>query len=100
MPFKKGEYNSRKGKPNKTTKINQEFWGMILDRQGNRIEEALDKVFAKSPAQYLQIVMDMTEFVMPKLARHEFKTDDGQTLSIPTITINYEPKPGNSEQPS
>lgn len=90
MAFEKGQNTNRKGKPNKTGKVNQEFWQLILDRQAERIEQALDKVFTKNPGQYLTLLMEMSEFVMPKMARHEFATEEGDTLQIPIITIKHE----------
>jgi hypothetical protein len=90
MPFEPGQNTNRKGKPNKTGKVNQEFWQMILDKQADRIESALDKLYTKSPGYYLTVVMDMTEFVMPKMSRMEIKAEHEGKFELPPIIFKHE----------
>lgn len=91
MGFKKGENTNRKGIPNKTRKVNQEFWQMILDKQADRIESALDKLYKKSPGYYLTVIIDMTEFVMPKMSRLEVKAEHEGKFELPPIIFRHEP---------
>jgi hypothetical protein len=91
MGFKKGENTDRTGKPNKARKVNQDFWQMILDKQADRIETALDKLYKKSPGYYLSVIIDMTEFVMPKMSRMEIKAEHEGKFELPPIIFKHEP---------
>lgn len=63
------------GSKNLTTKVNQTFWQSILNQEQNNIKLALKKTYDTNPAEYLKILISITEFVMPKLARVDGSVD-------------------------
>jgi hypothetical protein len=89
MKFQKGKPKTGgkvKGTKNSITKTSQAFWQNILDQNASHIQHALDDVRIQNPADYLKIVISLTEFVMPKLARtelkHELPADKDFSLNV------------------
>ena len=63
------------GSKNVATKVNQAFWQTILDGEEKNIKTALSSVYKINAAEYLKILISITEFVMPKLARVDGNLD-------------------------
>lgn len=87
IPFKEGNKGKPKGAISKVTKVNQQFWQLILDGEADNITASLKDVRKDSPTDYLKIILNMTEFVMPKLARTELTGKDGDQLEF-TLNLN------------
>lgn len=78
--FKKGDQRKRKpkGAVNRTTKEAQEFFMLIMNRQVDRIEEALTKINKDDPEKYINSLSRLLQYYLPK------KSD----ISIPDANIN------------
>ncbi len=77
--FKKGNNGKPKGAENKTTKAAKELFVSIMEGQQNYIEESLDKIRAKDPAKYLEVLSKFYPYFMPKKLEVDTPTE---------ITIN------------
>ncbi len=66
--FKKGDNRSRKpkGAVNRTTKEAKEFLELIMFKQLDNMNEALDKLHKKDPARYLDACSKLFTYVLPK----------------------------------
>ncbi|RIV19734.1 hypothetical protein DYU11_22660 [Fibrisoma montanum] len=87
MPFEKGKprptaAGRKEGTPNKATEVHRAFWQDIVNQQAGRITTALNAVYKEDKAEFLKIVMSMTEFVMPKLARTEITGAKGERIKV------------------
>ncbi len=76
MAFKRGisgNINGRPfGTPNKVTQEHREFIQSIINKQGDRIENELERLKGK---EYIHAITSLLEFVLPKLSRTELKAD-------------------------
>ncbi len=92
MAFEKGHPKAggrKKGGVSKTNAMHQHYWQGILDRQTEHIENTLTQVREEEPAQYLKIIVSLTEFVMPKLARTELTGLAGKDIRV-SLNLNSE----------
>lgn len=90
MSFKSGtpkpEGSGRKeGTPNKITKDIKESYRLLLEANLDNLSVWLNQVAMKDPAKALNIILSISEYVVPKLERSEVTT---QTEQKPVI-INF-----------
>lgn len=88
MPFQKGNSlgGSRKGKPNKATaEIRDAFKRLVEDNLDN-MKIWLSDVAEEDPEKALQILLKMSEFLVPKLQRQELTHEIQEKQVIINVT--------------
>ena len=76
------KYGGRqKGTPNKATARLREAFTELLEDNMGRLQELLDKVAEKNPQKALELMLKLSEFVLPKLRAIEVSNEpeDKQT---------------------
>lgn len=92
MPFQKGRQKTggkKKGSSNKATRDIKEAYRMLIEDNLPNITIWLNKIAEKNPAQALNILVDLSEYIIPKLARSqvEHSNPDGTMKQEPTIIV-------------
>jgi len=88
MPFSKGNKlgGRTKGAENKSTIEIKEAYSMLIKHNIPNLVKWLDKIAEKDPAKAIYILADLSEYVIPKLARTDL-TNDGKEFEF---GINHE----------
>lgn len=75
MSFKVGNKlaGSRKGKPNKATKEIREAFKLLVEDNLPNMKVWLSDVAEEDPEKALNIILKMSEFIVPKLQRQEIE---------------------------
>lgn len=84
MGFKKGEVTNPKGrpkgKPNKTTaEIREAYQKLVEDNLAN-MTKWLGEVAMENPEKAMDLMLKLSEYMIPKLARQEVTGADGADL--------------------
>tara|TARA_R110000796_G_scaffold90406_1_gene194243 strand:+ start:401 stop:688 length:288 start_codon:yes stop_codon:yes gene_type:complete len=89
MPFEKGNklQVSRKGIPNKTTQEIRDAFQMLIENNQDKMQSWLTETAMDEPARALEIILKMSEFIVPKLSR----TDVTAEVNDKSIIINLNP---------
>lgn len=86
----KGNTNNPNGRPkgvqNKVTKETREAFRTLVENNTDKFQGWLDKVAEKNPAKAFELVMNLSEFILPKLSRTEVKAEIEET----TRRIGYD----------
>ena len=85
MPFKKGDDTNRskgrpKGKPNKNTQEIKDAFKHLIEDNLDNMTSWLANIAKENPAKAIDLVLRMSEFYLPKLARTEVTGADGDDL--------------------
>ena len=84
MGFKKGEVTNPKGrpkgKPNKTTAEIREAYQKLVEDNLTNMTEWLGEVAMESPEKAMELMLKLSEYMIPKLARQEVTGADGADL--------------------
>jgi hypothetical protein len=102
MPFKSGDDPNinRAGKPkgtlNKTTKEIREAYQKLTENNLDNMSVWLADVAAENPEKALDIMIRLSEYVIPKLARQEVVGNDGSDL-FKNISFNFGPDINDTE---
>ena len=92
MPFKEGQSgnpNGRaKGKPNKTTKEIREAYQKLVEDNLTNMTKWLTEVAAENPERAMDLMLKLSEYMIPKLARQEVTGADGKDL-FKNITFEF-----------
>ena len=84
MGFKKGEVTNPKGrpkgKPNKTTAEIREAYQKLVEDNLTNMTEWLTQVAAENPEKAMDLMLKLSEYMIPKLARQEVTGADGADL--------------------
>lgn len=87
--LKKGQTNNPAGRPKGATNIAtrdiKEAYRMLIEKNLDNLTLWLDKIAEKDPEKAIRIVSDLSEYVIPKLARSEHVGDKGKDLFPPNI---------------
>lgn len=84
--FKKGEAKGRPvGVQNKATRDIKEAYRLLIEKNLDNLTGWLEKIAEKDPEKAIRIINDLSEYVIPKLARQEFTGKDGSPLVPPAI---------------
>ena len=92
MPFEKGHNKATgrtKGSPNKVSKETRDAFKLFVENNQSKFEGWIERVAESNPAKAIELVTNIAEYVLPKLARVEVK-DESETTQ--NITINYTKK--------
>jgi hypothetical protein len=89
--FRKGNSGNPKGKPkgavNKTTRDIKQAYQQLIENNLDNLTGWLEKIAEKDPEKAIRILNDLSEYVIPKLARREHTGSEGKDLFPPTITF-------------
>jgi hypothetical protein len=92
MGFKKGEVTNPKGrpkgKPNKTTAEIREAYQKLVEDNLTNMTEWLTQVAAENPERAMDLMLKLSEYMIPKLARQEVTGADGADL-FKNITFEF-----------
>lgn len=85
MPFKKGDKKpvgsgKRKGTENKATKDIKEAYRQLIENNLDNLTNWLEQIAKKNPEKAIYILADLSEYVIPKLARQELTGEGGGKL--------------------
>ena len=99
--FKGGDENINregrpKGIPNKTTKEIREAYQKLTEDNLENMSIWLGQVAADSPEKALDLMLKLSEYVIPRLARTEVTGQDGQDL-FKSIKFNFGPDINDTE---
>jgi hypothetical protein len=89
MKFKKGNKASSgriKGQPNKSTKELRDALTLILSNNIDTIQEKLNEVAKNNPAKYIEMLLKVAEYSLPKLT----STQDINILPPQTYNISFD----------
>lgn len=80
-PGQSGNPNGRpKGASNKDTRKIKDAFHMLLENNLDNMTEWLGKIAAKDPVKATELMLRLSEFIVPKLARTEVTGSDGEDL--------------------
>jgi hypothetical protein len=88
MPFQKGHKKvggKQKGTQNKATSEIKQAYKNLIENNLDNITIWLEQVAEKNPDRALGILIDLSEFVVPKLARTETKHEGELNVNITPI---------------
>lgn len=82
--FKPGESGNPNGRPkgsvNKTTKHIREAYQKLTEDNLERMSIWISQVASEDPAKAMDIMIRLSEYILPKLARTELTGNDGDDL--------------------
>lgn len=95
MAFKGGDENINrngrpKGIPNKTTKQIREAYQKLTEDNLDRMSIWISQVASEDPAKAMDIMIRLSEYIIPKLARTEVTGNDGEDL-FKNVRFNFGP---------
>ena len=76
-----------KGTPNKTTKALREVFTELLEDNIGSLQGLLDKVAKEDPQKAIELILKLSEFVLPKLRATEVNNESEKTLHT-TLDVN------------
>lgn len=102
MAFKGGDENINRagrtpGIPNKTTKQIREAYQKLTEDNLDRMSIWITQVASEDPAKALDIMIRLSEYIIPKLARTEVTGNDGEDL-FKNIKFQFGPDINDSKQ--
>lgn len=71
-----------KGSISKVDKKTRAFFALLLEQRKDQINQALDKVYHKDPAEFLRLMFKAAEFSIPKLRAVDHKLDIPPDMDI------------------
>ena len=89
----------RKGTPNKTTAAAREIFTKFLEANSDRVQGLFDRLAKRDPRGALEIIVKISEFVVPRLARTELKADPPNRAPEVRLCIFPDGGPGQANNP-
>tara|TARA_R110001632_G_scaffold92880_2_gene198200 strand:+ start:599 stop:919 length:321 start_codon:yes stop_codon:yes gene_type:complete len=100
MAFKPGESGNPAGKPkgaqNKTTKAIKEAYQKLTEDNLENMSAWLTNIAAEDPAKAMTLMLQLSEYLIPKLARTEVTGNDGEDL-FKNIKFEFGPDINDTE---
>lgn len=88
--FKKGHPGVKpKGALNKTTKDIKQAYQQLIEKNLDNLTGWLEKIAEKDPEKAIRIINDLSEYVIPKLARQEMTGKIKQDIKTTLIFQDY-----------
>ena len=79
----------KKNTPNRITKDIKEAYKLLIENNIDKMQGWIDDIAVKDPAKAIQIFCELSEYVVPKLARSEMDLKN-KFFNIESIRISYE----------
>lgn len=92
MPFKKGHKKvggKTEGTQNKATKDIKEAYRQLIEKNLDNLTGWLEKIADKDPEKAIRIINDLSEYVIPKLARQELTGKVKQDIKTTLVFKDY-----------
>lgn len=97
-PGVSGNPNGRpKGTPNRATKQVREAYQNLVEMNLENMTQWLSQVAAENPEKAMQLMLQLSEFIIPKLARTELTGHDGDDL-FKNIKFEFGPDINSDER--
>ena len=94
MPYKPGESGNPQGRPvgrkNKKTEAIREAYQKLTEDNLTKMSTWISQVASEDPAKAMDIMIRLSEYIIPKLARQEVTGNDGEDL-FKNIKFNFGP---------
>ena len=87
--FKKGQGGKPKGALNKTTKDIKQAYQQLIEKNLDNLTGWLEKIAEKDPEKAIRIINDLSEYVIPKLARQEMTGKIKQDIKTTLVFKDY-----------
>jgi hypothetical protein len=102
MAFKGGDENINrngrpKGVPNKSTKAIREAYQKLTENNLENMTIWLSQIAAEDPAKAMDLMLRLSEYIIPKLARQEVTGMDGEDL-FKNVKFEFGPSINDEEQ--
>jgi len=99
--FKGGDENinragKKKGTLNKNTRMIREAYQKLTEDNLDNMSRWVSQVASEDPAKVLDIMIKLSEYIIPKLARTELSGNDGEDL-FKNISFKFGPDANDSE---
>jgi hypothetical protein len=95
MPFKPGQSGNPNGRPpgigNATSESIKATFAALLEGNQDKLQDALEKVYEKSPSEFLKYWIEMSTRFVPQVSRQEITGKDGEDFQ--PVQIVLPPKP-------
>ncbi len=101
MAFKGGDENinragRKKGSKNKATKEIREAYQKLTEDNLDNMNRWLMQVSHDDPAKAMELMLKLSEYIIPKLARQEITGQDGEDL-FKNVKFNFGPDINNDQ---
>lgn len=87
--FKKGNPGKPKGAVNKINRDIKEAYRLLVEKNLDNLSLWLEKIADKNPEKAILIIKDLSEFVIPRLARQELTGKDGEKIKFNVTLKKY-----------
>ena len=77
--FAEGNTGRKAGTPNKATKDIRDAFSLLIENNIDTLQKDLDSL---EPKQRVKLLLDMAQFVVPKLRNVDLKTDEKEIVTI------------------
>ena len=95
----KGKTNNpngrKKGVPNKATRDIKEAYRQLIEKNLDNLTKWIEQIAAKDPEKAIRILADLSEYVVPKLARQEHTGADGKDLTATILFKDFSKSNGS-----
>ena len=86
--WKKGEGGRPAGTLNHTTKDIKEAYRMLIEKNLDNLTGWLERIADDNPEKAIKIISELSEYVIPKLARTDLTTGDKPLKSDITVIVD------------
>lgn len=92
-----GGFSRPKGSPNKVTQSVRDAYKNLVEKKAPQFNKWIDRIAEDNPAEAMKIMIMMSEYFIPKLARTEVKTDTKQLMIVLDIPFSKQLRDGHTK---